>query len=181
VDGRRLVYRFSSEGVDIHPGRDGYRLPTEAEWEYAASRGPAPTRGTTEIGVELYNFYRSDDSYEDPQPPYTAAGGPTSPVGSLNNASDDGIFDLLGNVWEWCNDWYDAEWYQTLSERGGTANPDGPPEPVTDRFDVVSRVVRGAAWNSREGEVRVANRGRFPPHQTSHSIGVRLVRTAGGE
>lgn len=145
------AYQVSSRSAD-HPvvmvswyGADAYckwvgaRLPTEAEWEYAA-RGPegsiypwgndAPTR-------ELTQF----------------ASGTTAPIGSHpDGASWCGVHDLAGNVWEWTRDWYGH--YPS----GAQENPTGPP---SGRL----RVIRGGGWHSPQREVRSA----FRLHDTAPS------------
>lgn len=217
-------------------GKNGYRLPTEAEW--AAAIAIPVDRGVGDDGevrtvlredrairqVELRgtNFDRSGDRWEDVTPPYTAAGGPTTPVGALGYATERGIADLLGNVWEWTGDWYDPQWYRRVLESAGdrasdaevaplegaadSRGPDDPPlvesdsragESPTDSEDPASignpalgpavavpdvygralKVVRGGAWNTPRQEIRPTSRGTFPPDGTSHSIGIRLVRT----
>jgi formylglycine-generating enzyme required for sulfatase activity len=182
---------LEGRSVSRESGDDGkgYRLPTEAEWSLAVSLtrrlSPEETRTVVEarrIGaVEMrgINHERSGDRWEDPTPPFTRSGGPTSAVGALGFPSPSGVSDLLGNVWEWTADWYDPEWYATIAagEVDPGADPSGPPEPPVDIYGRVLRSVRGTAWNTPQDAVRPGNRGGFAPDATSHSIGVRLVRT----
>jgi formylglycine-generating enzyme required for sulfatase activity len=125
------------------------------------------------------NYYRSFDPFEDVNEPYTRAGGPTTPVAyytganrggypTATNASPAGVFDLVGNVWDWVFDYYDPAGY------------DVGEEPRVDPAGVELseyRAVRGGAWNTRSEDLYLYNRGRFEPGRTSFSIGFRAVRT----
>lgn len=169
--------------LDWDRGSDGFRLPTEVEWEFAA-RGPDGNRypwGNT-FATNRVNFYRSGDPFEAVEPPFTQRGGPTTPVGFFNgsnragyatgsNASPFGLFDMLGNVWEWTWDWYRSDTYRI------TDSIDGPELPEVIEFEGYGRVVRGTAWNTRLADVRASARGRFPPGVSSYSLGVRFARS----
>jgi len=121
-----------------------YRLPTEAEWEYAARAGTTDRyAGATAMGdIAWYG----DNS-----------GGTTHPVGQKRpNAW--GLYDMLGNVWEWCQDW----WADNSS--GAVDNPSGP---SSGQY----RVVRGGAWNYGAGRARVSSRDRGVPEYRATTSG----------
>ena len=125
-----------------------YRLPTEAEWEYAARAGAAGAR-YGELGEIAWY---SDNS-----------GLGTHPVGE-KRANAWGLHDMLGNVWEWVGDWYGE--YPT----GAVTDPRGPGTGS-------NRVLRGGSWDSSARPVRSALRIHVSPGTRSKTIGFRLVRT----
>ncbi len=136
-----------------------YRLPTEAEWEYAARAG-------TTTPFSFGNTLSTDQANYNGNYPY--AGSPkgiyrekTTPVASFApNAW--GLYDMHGNVWEWCQDWYGDY------PKGSVTDPQGPSSG--DR-----RVLRGGGWVSSAGVCRSANRLRFTPGDRLDRIGFRLV------
>ncbi len=139
-----------------------YRLPTEAEWEAAARGGlvaqpfPWGKQPPEQGGRFLANF--NPNPYDKDGYHYTA------PVGSFP-ANGFGLYDMAGNVAEWCQDWYDAEAYKNRPR----LNPSGPATGT-------NRVLRGGSWYSRARELRSAARHFAPPGRTDGFIGFRLVR-----
>jgi formylglycine-generating enzyme required for sulfatase activity/serine/threonine protein kinase len=141
-----------------------YRLPTEAEWEYACRAGTAtPFYFGASASSALANF--------NGRHPYGGARkgpaheGPTA-VGSYP-ANDCGLFDMHGNVWEWCADWYDRHYYGLRVERDPTGPADG---------DV--RVLRGGAFSCPAYRCRSAARYQGAPGDYGDTIGFRVALTA---
>lgn len=116
-----------------------YRLPTEAEWEYAARGGGKRSRyaGTNnERDLQRYAWYQPN------------AGHKTHPVGE-KMPNELGLHDMSGNVWEWVSDWYDSGYYRASPRN----NPQGPEKGI-------QRVLRGGSWFSDKDYAHVSNRGR---------------------
>jgi eukaryotic-like serine/threonine-protein kinase len=137
-----------------------YRLPTEAEWEYACRAG---TTTAFALGDSLSSFQANFDGRN----PYGGAqNGPnlrrTSRVGSFPD-NVWGLYDMHGNVWEWCSDWYQPDYYES-------APPTDPTGPDNGHF----RVVRGGSWHFYGAECRSAFRGRGSP-DFRLSVGFRVV------
>ena len=133
-----------------------YRLPTEAEWEYACRAGASTAWCFGDDARQLSQYAWHQDN----------SSGTTHPVGGLKpNAW--GLFDMHGNVWEWCYDWYDTyEIEQVL------VDPKGPASGSR-------RVLRGGAFLYRPKAVRAADRidSLVRPVYRLHSVGFRLART----
>jgi uncharacterized protein (TIGR02996 family) len=141
-----------------------YRLPTEAEWEYACRAG---------IWGSPFHFGKSLSStqanFDGEQPYGDAPAGPNlrrpAAMGSYRpNAW--GLFDMHGNVWEWCADWFDANYYR----RSPAIDPPGPEEGD-------GRVMRGGSWTSPGMNCRSAIRDRIQPPDIGSSIGFRVALT----
>lgn len=125
-----------------------YRLPTEAEWEYCCRAGTQTPHSCEAEDLSHFSFFESND-------------GPLN-VKSLQPNSW-GLYDMHGNVWEWCQDWY-AETLQ------GGMNPRGPSSGS-------SRVLRGGSWSSGARYLRSAYRSRAVPGSRRVGVGFRLIRT----
>jgi formylglycine-generating enzyme required for sulfatase activity len=128
-----------------------FRLPTEAEWEYAARGGKKSTNAKYSGSSSVSNVAWYTDN----------SGSQTHPVGKLR-PNELGIYDMSGNVWEWCQDWYGN--YSSASQ----TDPQGPSSGSY-------RVLRGGSWNFIAGDCRVSRRSELAPGIRFDSIGFRLV------
>lgn len=131
-----------------------YRLPTEAEWEFAA------------IGGTRTNNYRYSGSDKIEEVAWYDANSnkKTHPVGLLR-PNELGLYDLCGNVWEWCSDWYDDEY------RSDDKYRKNPPGPDFGTF----RVLRGGSWATPEDKCRRSSRFSYSGDFRNNCVGVRLV------
>jgi formylglycine-generating enzyme required for sulfatase activity len=143
----------SAGSVQWNQNANGYRLPTEAEWEVAARSGDSG-RFVKDLPVEKVAWYRGNTSR-------------TQPVGHLasNRA---GMYDVSGNVVEWVWDWYDKQWYSSSQAR---SNPTGP-------VSGTRKAARGGSWRRSEVGVRLANRSKAGPTQVNNGLGFRIARNA---
>jgi formylglycine-generating enzyme required for sulfatase activity/predicted Ser/Thr protein kinase len=152
-DGLKPYYR-SRGGEPL--GGDGYRLPTEAEWEYAC-RARTTTEywfGDNPSKLHHYAWYRDNSN------------GKTHPVGRELQPNAFGLFDMHGNVWEWCWDGYDGDFYA----RSPVQDPFCPAQAAS------GRVFRGGSWSVIPRYARSANRRAGAPGNRSHDLGFRLAR-----
>jgi formylglycine-generating enzyme required for sulfatase activity len=167
---RHPVVEVTWNGANAYCAWAGGRLPTEAEWEYAA-RGP---EGRIYPWGDVFECGRLNADDETVLDDYVGPGGAgcdgfnrTAPVGSFpQGESWVGALDMSGNVWEWVNDWYQANYY-TLSPA------ENPPGPVSNPDNL--KVVRGGSWFKGY----ISDRGSFREHNqttdTLNDVGFRCV------
>ncbi len=135
------------------------RLPTEAEWEYAcrAGRSTAFWSGNDEADMEALTWYGATSV------------GETRPVGADSVPNPWGVYDTQGNVWEWCEDWYDPHYYYRSPREN----------PVCEEGEQTHRILRGGCWASYWRHCRAAYRGRNMPAFSNNQIGFRVVFSDG--
>ena len=135
-----------------------FRLPTEAEREYACRAGSRTAFNTgTNITIQQANFIDDQKQWR----------GGTVPVDSFSpNAW--GLYNMHGNVWEWCSDLFAGTYYDECKAQGTVSNPQGPATGS-------DRVLRGGYWNSIAWYCRSANRNRDTPDYRNAFVGFRLV------
>jgi formylglycine-generating enzyme required for sulfatase activity len=141
--------------LNAKEGGSSYRLPTEAEWEYASRAGSTASYafGDDDSRLGEYAWFAGN------------SGEMTHPVGQLKpNAW--GLYDMHGNVWEWVRDWFDAAYYG----KSPSADPGGPPAGAGRGF-------RGGGWRLVASYCRSAVRSRSVPGIRNSDLGARLVRT----
>jgi formylglycine-generating enzyme required for sulfatase activity len=149
-----------------------YRLPTEAEWEYACRAGTSTAyyHGNEAEGLAAVGNV-ADGTARERFPNWKTISGRdgyvfTAPVGRFR-PNGFGLYDMHGNVWEWCADWYDDDYYRTSPQD----DPKGPDSGVL-------RVLRGGSWGTSARAARSAYRGTYTPvDRVTGSVGFRLART----
>ena len=180
---------------------NGYRLPTEAEWEYAGRGGLTETYRIFPWGDEpdttRANWPKSGDPYETGPYPWTTPvafyngtartkdefdwPGSRETYQTSDGANGYGLYDMSGNVWEWTGDWYNRDYYAD----GPSDNPTGPDAGTPVQDGNTYRVLRSGNWyNGEWGHGRVSNRnpsyyrGPDDPNHSYYHIGFRPVRSA---
>jgi len=156
LEGFTPFYEIDGKNVRVTDWRaKGYRLPTEAEWEYACRAGTASrwSFGDNPADLGEHAWFDGNSEYR------------THPVGEKRpNAF--GLFDMAGSVWEWCWDAYDKDYYKQ-SRRD---DPTGP-----DAAGAANRVIRGGSWRSSPRLCRSAFRGGYAPGYRFSYLGFRLA------
>ncbi|UYW00420.1 formylglycine-generating enzyme family protein [Flavobacterium agricola] len=150
------VYSIKNGQIFCDFTKNGYRLPTEAEWEYAA-RGGNASKGHPYAGnknLDLIAWYGKNSN----KSPRTV--GTKMP-------NELGLYDMTGNVWEWCWDYYNELYYSY----GEDDNPKGPEKGV-------NRVLRGGSWDTMGPYLRIANRSGVPQTDANGYYGVRVVKNS---
>ena len=151
--GLKPAYEFREDTFfRFYPDANGYRLPTEAEWEYAARGGKAGGKNRSG-SLGAFAWYSGN------------AGRHAHPVASKKPDAA-GFFDLCGNVWEWCHDRYAADYY---SRSADARAPQGPETGA-------SRCLRGGSWNNSGKHLRSSNRSNRYPDFRDGSVGFRVAR-----
>jgi len=154
-DGKPKSSPSNWDFIVMNPDANGYRLPTEAEWEYAAKGGNGSPGDFT---------YSGSNNADDVGWFNTNSGGMTHPVGT-KAPNGLGIYDMNGNVSEWCWDWFAP--YSSLP--ASCADPAGP-------LAGTERVRRGGSWNNNNTNVRTVVRNSFYPDNATYVMGFRVVR-----
>jgi formylglycine-generating enzyme required for sulfatase activity len=151
--GLQTVYAISGTNVETDFSRNGYRLPTESEWEYAA-RGGNKSRnykysGSNDAGIVAW---------------YDANSGDTTHAVGTKAPNELGLYDMSGNVWEWCWDWYKDSY-----DAGAQRNPLGASSGD-------NRVLRGGDKHNRASNLSATNRNQDDPSKRYVNVGFRVVR-----
>jgi formylglycine-generating enzyme required for sulfatase activity len=163
-DGKDTVYRYTHltgtpgkscllEGLAMNKDALGYRLPTEAEWEYASRAGSQEPYfwGIDIQDMDQYVWYRDN------------SGNSIHPVG-LKKANPFNLYDMYGNAWEWCNDWFGADYYSVSP----STDPAGP---ATGQ----ERVLRGGSYANSDYYAQSGVRSKIAPATANGTIGFRVV------
>ncbi|MBL7827946.1 MAG: formylglycine-generating enzyme family protein [Saprospiraceae bacterium] len=148
--GLEQVYVFEGSAATVNITANGYRLPTEAEWEYAAGGGVyknGPFAGEGKLdSLAWYSGNARRRAHE--------------VQGKRPNAL--GLYDMTGNVWEWCQDYYDADFYKNTNSKAPAVGTE--------------RVLRGGSWNNAPKHCRIQNRSSRFADFSDGNVGFRVCR-----
>jgi len=145
------IQAFICKLIEANPDRKGFRLPTEAEWEYAARSAGRKQRYAGGNDADALAWYENNSS------------GQTQPVGA-KSPNDLGIFDMSGNVWERCQDCFSESAYDSHAAANPLWEKAGP-----------DRVIRGGGWNLDAWSIRCTRRMGFSQDYAGPALGFRLV------
>ncbi len=158
--GLKKAYSKSGPRYVCNFNANGFRLPTEAEWEFAA-RGGVKAKGYKFSGSNETKFiaWNLENSGARPH------------AYGTKYANELGIYDLTGNVWEWCWNFYDKDYFKALNAGIQTD------ESVTGPLRGEKRIVKGGSWDSKTVFCRISNKVATLPGNTHKFYGMRLVRS----
>lgn len=179
IEGLTPVYDTSTWEANF--ANDGYHLPTEAQWERAAAWDGTKhwiygfTSDSAGSDRANYNVPAQVNPLGLSAVPLTSPVGwfdgvnvsPNGDIATVNSVSPVGAYDMSGNVWEWCHDWYDSGYYATVEAEG--PDPVGPSSGTT-------RAIRGGAWSYLDRNCRSASRHGDLPAGTFNVTGFRVAR-----
>ncbi len=160
VDCQSFITKLNEETKGQRPDGRVFRLPTEAEWEFAA-RGGNYSRNTQYAGsssIDAVAWFDDNSSQK------------THDV-AQKSPNELGLHDMSGNVWEWCHDWYDENFYS----KSPSTNPCDAKRSSFEQLFANNRVVRGGSWSSNVRSCRVAFRHRRPLEDKYKYLGFRLA------
>ena len=137
--------------ITVSANADGFRLPTEAEWEFACRAGTESPYFNGQKADKDYSWFEknADDATHDV---------------AKKKANPAGLFDMTGNVWEWCQDWHDESYYRVSAE----LNPAGPASGS-------EKILRGGSWINSGENMRSSVRNWSSPAEASNNMGFRVV------
>jgi len=182
--GLQPCYEFRKDAVTCDRDKNGYRLPTEAEWEYAASSG-----GTASLYPFNVSGAQTNESIDEKAAIMALAVKSANFQQSMgmDNAQDDwlwtspvksyppnafGLYDMAGNVWEWCQDWYFGDAYRAIHSR----RPGNPCVETDDVAGLKTKVMRGGSFENPLEMLRIATRGNGSPAAFTTRVGFRCAR-----